>query len=217
MTTAAKKTAAPKKTASTTPADTAGTKAPEATTSDTTTPDTTPDAGADSNEQGPDKTNSGFVQNFGPGTSNPEVPAENSVRPPATIVNADPAAAPLDPPADSHTQVNPARGHDWSSTDKTYAESGGRSIAGENHSRLLDANGNLLGPDDLFDDPDPIKTVVYTKVEVLEEFFYPNTLTPTLRRVYGKGTPVPRFQAARIMAAAREDAEAAQAAASAAE
>lgn len=217
MTTAAKKTAA-KKTASTstTPADTAGTQAPEATTPDAVEVEST-ETDADSNEQGPDKTNSGFVQNFGPGTSNPEVPAENSVRPPATIVNADPAAAPLDPPADSHTQTSPARGHDWSSTDKTYAESGGRSIAGENHSRLLDANGNLLGPDDLFDDPDPIKTVVYTKVEVLEEFFYPNTLTATLRRVYGKGTPVPRFQAARIMAAAREDAEAAQAAASAAE
>lgn len=228
MTTAAKKTAAQKKaTASSTPAKTADTTtteapAPEETPAETATTEApaepvadpaaadqeTADAEAgDGSQDEPQPTNSGLVQNFGPGTSNPGVPDETSVRPPATVVNSDPKAAPLTPPADSHTQRAPELGHPKSSTSQTYAESGGRTIAGENHYRLTDRGGNTLGPDDLFEDAVPAQPFLIAKQEVLEEFTYPNTHTPVHRRVFGKGTHVPRFQADRIKAAAKADAE----------
>lgn len=213
MTTPAKKTAAAKKTAST-PAKSTAETTPDETTSTPAT-DTAEQDGADSNdaETGPE-TASGFVQNYGPGTSNPDVPAENSLRPPATVVNTDPAAAPLTPPADSHLQTEPLLGHDSQSTSHTYAESGGRTIAGEHHYRLVGADlKTTLDPDDLFEDPDPVKTTVLAKQDTYEEFCYPNSHTPTHRRVFGKGTPVPRFQALKITEAAKADYEAEQAAA----
>lgn len=219
MTTAAKKTAAKKTAASTTTKTSdAQDKAPEATTpaadaAAAETPATAEGDGvaADAEPTGPEQTASGFTQNYGPGTSNVTPPAEDSARTPATIVNTAPDAAPLDPPADSGNQTDPKYGHDWSSTDKTYAEAGGRSIAGETHYRLCDRAGNTLDPDELFEDRNPSQTIVYSRVEIIEEFTYPNTITPVHRRVCGAETPIPRFQADRIVAAAKEDAEVAEA------
>jgi hypothetical protein len=194
--TTAKKAAAPKKTAA----------------SDTTT-SAEGTAAADTTTETETETESGpgvSVRNdAGPGTGR-AAEAETTARPPATIVNESPAAAPLDPPADSHTQREPEHGHKGSSTDQTYAEVGGQTIAGENHVRLVDADGNTVSPDSLFNDVDPKFTYVEAAGRVYEEFTYPNTKRPVKRLLYVEGARVPRSQADRIKAAATADAEAAQ-------
>lgn len=183
MATAAKKTAAPKKTAA----------------SSTTTPDTS----AEGNQ-----TMGQTAQDSGPGTSNPEPPPETTSRPPATIVNSDPNAAPLDPPADQAGQLDPPLGYQTSTTDQAYAEAAGRTIAGENHLRLLDDGGNELAADDLFDESDAGKTYVLTKTRISEEFTYPNTSRVVSRLMFVAGAKVPKFQAERIKAAVSQAAEA---------
>lgn len=161
--------------------------------STTETPETSAESrDADSGRSGRDSA--------GPGTGNAAAP-ENSSRPPATIVNTDPSAAPLAPPADAATQREPALGHPESTTDQPFAETGGRTIAGESHGRIVDENGKKLSADDLFDDSDPNKTFVTTKVRVFEEFTYPNTSRVSTRLMWVPGARVPRFQAERIKAA----------------
>lgn len=133
----------------------------------------------------------------GPGTGR-EAPAESTARMPAETVNTDPDAAPLDPPADAKTQTEPEHGHDASSTDHSYAAAGGRTIAGESHVRLVDGDDNDVSADELFDDPDPVKTFVTGKQRVYEVFTFPNTTREAKRLLFTEGTRIPRFQAEQI-------------------
>jgi hypothetical protein len=142
------------------------------------------------------------ARDVGPGTGT-TAPGEGTSRPPASIVNTDPGAAPLAPPADHPTQTEPEQGHASSSTDQVYAAAAGQTIAGENHKRLVDQRGNTLSADDLFTDPGGLHTYLVVKVRVFEEFTYPNTKRTSRRLLYVPGAKVPRFQAARLMDAVR--------------
>lgn len=150
----------------------------------------------------------------GPQTGNPAAP-ETTARPLATIPNESPDAAPLDPPADHHLQRQPELGHPTSSTDQTYAEVGGQTIAGENLVELVNQAGDRVDIDDLFEDPGPRFTHMVAKERVYERFTYPNTSTVQKRLIFPKGAFVPRAQAVRIQAAAKADTAAAEAASSA--
>lgn len=143
----------------------------------------------------------------GPGTGT-DVTPEATSRPPATIVNETPGAAPLSPPADHGTQREPALGYPSSSTDQTYAEVGGRTIAGENHVQLVDQNNNPVDIDSLFTDEGGRFTHVTATQRVYERFTYPNSKRADKRLIFAKGARVPRAQAARIQAAAANDAQA---------
>lgn len=137
------------------------------------------------------------VQNdSGPGTGQ-EAPPERHPRYPSTVVNSD--ASPLDPPADTHTQVRPLPGHAASTPDMVYAEAGGRTVAGEDHVGLVDADGESVSIDGLFDD-DPRFTYVIANQRVFEEFYYPNTTEKARRLLFVKGQRLPRYQAERIKA-----------------
>lgn len=156
-----------------------------------------------------DQRDTAATRDSGPGTR-VDAPPEQSARMPAETLNTDPDAAPLAAPEDAHTQTEPEQGHQESSTDHSYAASGGRSIAGEEHVRLVDEEGNPIGVDDLFDDAEPDKTYVLAKQAVIEEFKYPNTDRTVTRRILSAGRRVPRFQAERIKSTvqAEEDANA---------
>lgn len=136
-------------------------------------------------------------------------PAENTARPPATIGNETPGASPLDPPADQHTQRQPELGHPTSSTDHTYAEVGGQTIAGENLVRLVDSRGEAIDVETLFHRESDRATHVISTKRVFEEFTYPGASTVTKRLIFAEGARVPLAQASRIEAAAKADIEAA--------
>lgn len=136
--------------------------------------------------------------NSGPGTGR-EAPAERTARMPAATVNTDPDAAPLDPPADSHTQTQPEHGHDASSTDHTYAQAGGRTIAGEQHHGLVGENDEDIDVDDLFKDPGRGTTYVIVKHRVYEVFLFANTTQPAKRLLFTEGQRLPRAQADAIV------------------
>lgn len=208
VTTAKKAAAAPAKT-------TAASGADSATKTDSTTTAPAADSGEGTENEGDEATADSGSTNAastavesGPQTGT-AAPAE-SARPPATIVNQSPDAAPLSPPADHATQTEPANGHTTSSTDQTYAEVGGRTIAGENHIRLVDHKGDTIDPEALFHDESPRHTHVVAAQRVSEEFSYPGSGRVVKRLIYPKGAHVPRGQAARIVAAATADAEAAK-------
>lgn len=227
MTTAKKAAAAPKKTAAsaatsdattdetpTTPTtDEAGTPeptpadaAPLSAPTDTSDGDGTGDETADPEDTGSTEAHSGSVER-GPMTGVAATP-ETGARPPATIVNESPDAAPLSPPADHHLQREPASGHPTSSTDQTYAEVGGQTIAGENHVGLVNRAGERVDIDSLFQDPGGRHTHVVCTERVYELFTYPGTRRAEKRLIFPKGALVPRAQAARIQAAAHVDAQA---------
>lgn len=134
----------------------------------------------------------------GPGTGVDAPEDRNAARYPASTLDPNPESAPLDPPRDQQTQTKPETGYAESTTDQTYAETGGRTIAGENHVRLVDAEGNGLSADGLFDESDTTKTYVTTKTRIFEVFTYPNTTREATRLLYAEGRRVPRFQAERI-------------------
>lgn len=210
MTTAKKAAAAPKKTAASASANDAAT---EETTTETIEGDgSTPD-GSDGAEGNDDETTpedsgstdaaSGNVET-GPGTGAPATP-ETGARPLATIPNTAPEAAPLSPPADHHLQTQPVDGYKTSSTDQTYAEVGGRTIAGENLVALVNRAGEPVDIATLFEDPGPRFTHMVSTERVYEKFTYPNTKTVDKRLLFPKGALVPRAQAVRIQAAAKAD------------
>jgi hypothetical protein len=155
---------------------------------------------ASDNDESTEQPTTGRAGDSGPGTG-VDAPAEDTARMPAETVNTDPESAPLDPPADAHTQGTPEHGYAESTTDQTYAESGGRTIAGENHVALVGEDGESLNSGDLFDDQDTNKTFVVTKTRIYEQFTYPNTSRVATRLYYAAGRRVPRFQAERIKAA----------------
>lgn len=153
-------------------------------------------AGADGSERKSNEPQNGPADTTGPGTGTP-APPESSYRTPSTIVE-DSEGAPLDPPSDTPTQVEPAQGHNKSSTDHVYAEAGGRTVAGEDHKRLVDENGRKVSANSLFDDTDGSKTFVIAKKRVFEEFYYPNTTTVARRLLFPAGKRIPRSQAEKI-------------------
>jgi hypothetical protein len=140
----------------------------------------------------------------GPGTGQ-DAPDEAVARPPATSVSQEPGAAPLVPP-DAKTQTEPEHGYKESSTDHLYAEAGGRTIAGEEHVRIEDGDGNALAPDDLFDYPER-KTYAEAKTRVFEVFRYPKTGRDVKRLLFAEGRRVPLQQAERVRAQAEAAAE----------
>lgn len=120
--------------------------------------------------------------------------------PPDTTVRT-PAGAPLDPPGDAAGQTQPEAGYPESTTDPVHAANVGRTIAGESFSGIVGADGEELGVDDLFEDPDAGKTFVVTKTRVYEEFYYPGTTEIAKRLLFPQGKRVPRRQAEAVKAA----------------
>lgn len=230
--TTAKKAAAAKKTAASAPAAKA-----DAQTTDTTETTTTPADGSaeaapldaptgdadgsqddsqdDGGEQGDGADGGSTAARSNSVESGPQTgaaaPAENTARPPATIVNDTPGAAPLDPPADHHLTRQPKDGYKTSSTDQTYAEVGGQTIAGENFVGLVDSDGDPVDVSTLFHRESDRATHVVATKRVSEVFTTPNAKTPSKRLIFAEGARVPLAQALRIEAAAKADAEAAAA------
>lgn len=64
--------------------------------------------------------------------------------------------------------------------------------------RYVDADGNKVGYDDIFDDPDANKTFVVTKARIYEVFVFPNTTTEGRRLAYAAGKRVPRGEAENV-------------------
>lgn len=135
----------------------------------------------------------------GPGTG-VDAPADKAEgRYPATVVGDD--NDPLAPPKDAATQTEPEAGQTMSSTDQVYAETGGRTIAGEDHVSLVDGDGNTVDVGSLFDGGDGSKGSVTVTKRVYEEFTYPNTTETARRLLFTEGQRVPRAQADRVKAA----------------
>lgn len=152
----------------------------------------------DGEQQGNEPQN-GPPDTTGPGTGTP-APPESTYRMPSTIVT-DPEGAPLDPPQDTPTQVDPPQGYNLSSTDHVAAEAGRQTIAGEDHAGLVDSDGNDVSPDDLFEEAPGSLTMVRATKRVYEKFFYGMTTEPSHRLLFAKGMLVPVGQAERIKAA----------------
>lgn len=148
---------------------------------------------------GGNEAQNGPTDTVGPGTGTP-APPESSYRMPSAIVS-DPEGAPLAPPTDTPTQLDPPQGYNLSSTDHVYAEAGGRTVAGEDFIRLVDGDGKDVQAGDLFEDGGASKTFVLSKARVYEEFFYPNTTEKAHRLLWAAGARVPRARAERIKAA----------------
>jgi hypothetical protein len=184
--------------------------APDGEQNDGTDEATTDEASTETVDNGSTDAASTAVET-GPQTGKPSAP-ETTSRPPATIVNETPGAAPLSPPADHGTQREPALGYPSSSTDQTYAEVGGRTIAGENHVALVDRDNNPVDVSTLFREEGARFTHVVATQRVYERFTYPNSKRADKRLIFPEGALVPRAQAARIKAAAVNDAEVAAAA-----
>lgn len=137
----------------------------------------------------------------GPNHDLPDPTPENTARTPAQMVRqTSEGSGPLEPPTDSLLQSDPVQGYALSSTDHTYASTGGQTIAGEQFHRFVDEDGNEVGKDDLFDMGDGTKTFVTTKKRIFEEFYYPNTTEVAKRLVFIPGKRVNRAEAERIKA-----------------
>jgi hypothetical protein len=184
VTTAKKAAAAPKTTTASAPA------ADDSTTSTETH--------ADSNDE---STAARSARDVGPGTGTP-AQAETAARPPATIVN-ETAAAPLDPPADTPSQTQPALGHAEASTNHVYAAAGGQTYPGEAHRRFINVDGEEIDPDEMFEEVEPRFTYVIAKERIREEFTYRNSKQADRRLLYPAGARVPRAEAAGLVAAAK--------------
>lgn len=146
-----------------------------------------------------DQPQTGRTEDSGPQTGR-AAPPESSYRYPSTIVE-DPEGNPLAPPSDTPRQTQPEQGHNLSSTDHVYAQTGGRTVAGEDFKRFVDDDGHAIEASALFDDSDQSKTFVTAKQRVYEEFYYPNTTEVCRRQVFAAGKRVPRAQAEQIKAA----------------
>lgn len=144
----------------------------------------------------------GPTDTSGPGTGTP-APPESSYRTPSTIVE-DPDGAPLEPPTDTKTQVEPAQGYNESSTDHVMAAAGRITYAGEDYKAIVGDDGKKVTPGNLFDDSDGSKTFVTAKQRVYEEFYYPNTTEVCQRLLFPAGARVPRAQAESIKQAIKD-------------
>ena len=101
-----------------------------------------------------------------------------------------PAAAPLDPPAVRARRPVPS---------PVVAEPAAatREIGG-GHVAIVDHDGNILGPDDLFTDPGGHATYVVATQRIYQQFRYPNTIAPATQLLYAAGVRVPRDQAEQL-------------------
>jgi hypothetical protein len=136
----------------------------------------------------------------GPNHDLPDPTPEHTARTPAQMVNTDSEAGPLEPPTDALLQRDPVNGYSMSSTDPVYGNTGGQTVAGERHERLVDENDQPINADDLFTDDDPSKTFVSVDKRVFEEFYYPNTTVKAKRLLYTPGQRINRADASRMQA-----------------
>lgn len=109
------------------------------------------------------------------------------------------ASGPLAAPTDRVVQSYPAKGYGLSSTDDTYASSGGRTVSGERFDALVGEDGKAISADDLFTDVEGRSYVVASQ-RTFERFYYPNTVEVAKRLLFVAGQKIPRAEAARIKA-----------------
>jgi hypothetical protein len=109
-------------------------------------------------------------------------------------------AAPLEAP-EKLSQRTPHLGDPPTSTNPVAANSGLRSVAGADHRRLCDAEGNDLTLEDLFVFPEQgsPSTLATVKQRVFEEFTYPGTTTRTQHLMYPEGALIPVGEAFRVL------------------
>jgi hypothetical protein len=106
-------------------------------------------------------------------------------------------AAPLEPPVPA-PDPDDHGGYVETSTNPVAAAAGLHSKTGESHRMLVDADGNQLDPEELFEDPGPRSTVVYWRRKVSEVFLPEGANTPTRRVFATAGTAIARDEAERI-------------------
>jgi hypothetical protein len=134
-----------------------------------------------------------------------EAPPEDATRTPAsTVVTAE---GTVTVPGDAAKQTLPAEGLASSSTNPVAAALARPSAAGTNHSRLLDDDNNPVDPGDVFQ-VEAGQTFGTATRNVNEEFMYPHSTRPMLRRLAtaGERWPLQRiagFRAAHPLAAAQ--------------
>jgi hypothetical protein len=110
-------------------------------------------------------------------------------------------ASPLDAPQPKADKPVPA------STSRVAASAAAFSIAGDNHVRIIDEDGNTVDPADMFDDPDPHVSFVTARTRLYEEFTQTNSTRLTTRLLYPAGARVPRDRADKVRAAVAEGPE----------
>lgn len=109
-----------------------------------------------------------------------------------------PASGPLDSPV---TGIENYAATDDDPDNRVYAdEAGPRDVFDDEptKARYIDADGNALDYDDIFDSSDTTKTFVTTKTRVYESFVFPNTTTEGKRLAYSAGKRVARGEAENV-------------------
>ena len=109
------------------------------------------------------------------------------------------ASGPLEAPTDRAMQTYPAKGYGLSSTDDTYASSGGRTVSGEQFDSLVGEDGKAISADNLFEAVEG-RGFVVARQRTFEQFFYPNTVERAKRLLFVAGQKIPVAEAARIKA-----------------
>jgi hypothetical protein len=112
----------------------------------------------------------------------------------------DALASPLEPATSEDTPV-PA------STSRVAASAAAFSIAGDNHKRVIDEDGNTVAAEDMFDDGEGHESFVHTKQRLYEEFTQTNSQRLTTRLLFPAGARVPRGRADAIRKAVEEGPE----------
>jgi hypothetical protein len=141
----------------------------------------------------------GFRAELGTGTGTPAPDDERPTYPSTTLVRKSPRATPLEP-ADVKRAVEPRLGHDLTSTDAAAAAAGLRSMAGENATRLLDADGKEVSASDVFESVESNPTIRIVKTNVVEEYTVHRQKTPLTRLLFFKGQVLPAQQAEMFVA-----------------
>lgn len=137
----------------------------------------------------------GFMGNTGPGTGKNPAKDDTTRMPTQQPVHAE--SGPLNPD-DAKQQIKPEHGYADSSTNHTYAEAGGRTIAGEDHVGLEDEDGGKVSGG-LFESASDDSPYMVAKQTVVEVFTYANAPDyPVKRILLNKGKRVPRAQATKI-------------------
>lgn len=136
----------------------------------------------------------------GPGTGAASPADEQDRTPSMTVLPTE--AGPL-VPTDVKKVHEPADGHPESSTNSLTASAALRSIAGANHIRLHDDQGNDIALDDIFTEPDGASRMVTVRRRVLETYTQPKARTPSTHLLYNVGARVTLAEAERFKAAKR--------------
>lgn len=124
----------------------------------------------------------------------PAVVGDEPVEPAGEVEQQAVAAAPLEPPAPRKQRGNPP------STEPFAASAGIQTGTGQTHVALIDADGDVLDPRDMFDDLGAHMTVLRVNRKVFQRFLFEGATTPTTKLYMNAGQMVPRDVAARIVA-----------------